>query len=320
MADRFDYAVYGLRLRSDIPFAPLRVETTGAADVTVRRVEHRSDCLFPVPVYATDGTTASGAPYLAVDSTGGDAPALRIRQNDETASVEFVLRSPSDIDIHLMGQVDMGDLCAYFIGPVLGYLLRLRRTAALHGGFVATPRGAVGVIGPKGAGKSSLVAAWARAGITVLADDIGALAQDPAGRWTIASAYPRLRLWPDTATALGLATAAERVLSFTTKVYVDLTVPPFSFEPAPQPLRAILALGPRAGSHPVMAPLQHGPATARLLANVYAPAGGGIAARRHDMAVLGSVSSAVPVLAVTLPESFEWLNSRSASLLDLLPG
>lgn len=319
MADRFDYSVYGLRLRSDIPFAPLRVETADMSDLVVRQVDHRSDRPFPVPVYATAGAIASGAPYLAVDSTGGDAPALRIRQNDERGSAEFVLRSPSNIDIHLSGQVDMGDLCAYFIGPVLGYMLRLRRTAALHGGFVVTPHGAVGVIGPKGAGKSSLVAAWARAGITVLADDIGALAQDPAGRWTIASAYPRLRLWPDTAAALGIDTAGERVLSFTTKLYVDLTTPPFSFEPAPQPLRAILVLAPRAGNHPVIAPLQHGPAAARLLANVYAPAGGGIAARRHDMAVLGSVSSSVPVLTVTLPESFEWLSSQSARLLDLLP-
>ena len=45
MADRFDYAVYGLRLRSDIPFAPLRAETAGKPDVMVRRVEiGRASC------------------------------------------------------------------------------------------------------------------------------------------------------------------------------------------------------------------------------------------------------------------------------------
>lgn len=320
MADGFRYTIYGLRLQSDIALPAPQDLSVEAPDVVVRLADSLTPRAFPHRIYATAATTAAGAPYLAVDATDGDEPAILMRQTSDHGVIDFLLQSPGEVSIHLRGRVEPSDLRAYFMGPVLGHLLRLRRTTALHGGFVHAPGGAVGVVGPKGAGKSSLTAAWALAGVPVLADDIGALAEAGDGRWRVAPGYPRLRLWPDTARELGfpISDPAERVMSFGEKVYVDLGREPLSFEAAPQRLRAILVLGPRGGDSAGLERLARGPAIAMLMANVYAPTAGGAAARRCDMAAIDSLCRSIPVYRASLPASFPWLRQQSLALLESL--
>jgi energy-coupling factor transporter ATP-binding protein EcfA2 len=55
---------------------------------------------------------------------------------------------------------------------------------------------AVLVIGHRGAGKSTLVAALARHGVRVLGDDAVRLRETPGG-WEVLPSYPGIRLWPD---------------------------------------------------------------------------------------------------------------------------
>ncbi len=271
-------------------------------------------------VSSSSGIAASGRPYLSVTTAdpNGAFP-WRVRQSGDRGWIDFLLRSAGEIEIGTRGEVSERDLEAYFTGPVLGHLLRARGVTCLHGGFVAPDGMAVGVIGPKGAGKSSLVAAWARAGVPVAADDIGALARGDDGSCMVAPGYPRLRLWPDSAIGLDLPGThiGKQVLSFADKAYLDLRRRPFRFDSHRRPLGAILVLGPR-GADPALEPLPQGQALVALLANVYAPRAGGPVARARDIEALTAVCRSVPVFGTSLPDRFAWLRDESAALLRRL--
>lgn len=71
----------------------------------------------------------------------------------------------------------------------------------IHASAVEIGGGAVAFTGETGMGKSTLAAAFQRAGYRVLADDC--LLFEPAGKGAqVLAAYPSLRLWPDSADAL----------------------------------------------------------------------------------------------------------------------
>ena len=67
------------------------------------------------------------------------------------------------------------DTAAYLLGPVLGFLLRLRGVTCIHASAVCVGDTAIMLVGRTGSGKSSLAAAFAQMGFAVLADDIAAL-------------------------------------------------------------------------------------------------------------------------------------------------
>ncbi|PLK26700.1 hypothetical protein C0V78_07225 [Novosphingobium sp. TH158] len=215
------------------------------------------------------------------------------------------------------------DLAAYFTGPVLGHLLRMRGQVALHGGFVSHRGQGVGVLAGKGGGKSTLVAALAKTGVAVLADDVGALARDGHGGWQVASGYPCLRVWDDTQAAVGFQPdeLAGPVVTFEAKHYVALDEAPLRFEANSRPLRALVVLGERQHREDaVIKRLAPGPAIAALLANVYAPRAGGIAMRGRDLACAGELSQSITICKVSLPEGIGWLRQHAARLLDRVLG
>src|SRR5262249_51652752 len=68
-----------------------------------------------------------------------------------------------------------GELAWYLLGPILAFVLSLRRVTCLHASAVAIRGRAVAFVGPSGAGKSTLAAALAQRGFSVLSDDLLAL-------------------------------------------------------------------------------------------------------------------------------------------------
>ena len=88
------------------------------------------------------------------------------------------------------------DAATYLLGPVLGFLLRLRGTVCLHASGVVVGDRAIALLGPAEAGKSTTAAAFAKLGYPVLSDDLLALS-DTGGTWVVEAGYPGLRLWPD---------------------------------------------------------------------------------------------------------------------------
>jgi hypothetical protein len=123
----------------------------------------------------------------------------RLRYADETV---FVIDSRGE---RVWGTWPSGhtveDAATYLLGPVFGFVLRLRGTASLHASVVAIDGRAIVLASHAGGGKSSTAAGFALAGFPVMSDDIAAL-DEAAGEILVRPAYPRVRLWRESVKSL----------------------------------------------------------------------------------------------------------------------
>ncbi|MBA3757231.1 MAG: hypothetical protein H0X02_13890 [Nitrosomonas sp.] len=137
------------------------------------------------------------------------------------------------------------DTATYLLGPVLGFILRLRGHTCLHASAIAVGDAAIALLGPAGAGKSTTAAAFAKANYPVLSDDVVALSHE-GDEFLVQPAYPRLRLWPNSVNTLyGSVDALPRLTPSWDKRYLDLTLDGYQFHQQPLPLRAIYILQER---------------------------------------------------------------------------
>jgi energy-coupling factor transporter ATP-binding protein EcfA2 len=167
--------------------------------------------------------------------------------------------------------LSLEDTATYLLGPILGFVLRLRGTTALHASAIAVGDRAVGFTGPAGAGKSTTAAALARLGYPVLTDDLLAL-QDEGTTFLAQPAYPRVRLWPSSATSLyGSAGALPRLTPTWDKLYLDL-VENGRFHAHPLPVGSIYIFGARSAdpAAPFIEAIAPVAGLLTLVANIYA--------------------------------------------------
>jgi hypothetical protein len=214
------------------------------------------------------------------------------------------------------------DAASYLVGPVLGLLLRLRGVLALHASVVAAHGRAAALAGPAGAGKSTAAAAFARAGLPVLADDVAAL-EEHAGGFHVLPAFPQLRLWPESAEALyGHADALPRLAPGWEKRALDLSGGPF--HAAPLPLAAVYLLAPReAGCVPRVETVAPAAALVELVAHTFAGTLLDAPRRRREFEALSRLVRAVPVrrlVADDAPGGLDALVAAVAADLRALPG
>lgn len=91
----------------------------------------------------------------------------------------------------------------FIISEALGLILQQRGYFLLHGSAVMLGKKATVFIGVPGAGKSTTIAAFAKAGYTILSDDMTAITFDETGKAVVLPAYPQIKIWEDTVTNLG---------------------------------------------------------------------------------------------------------------------
>lgn len=245
------YIVFGLRVITNQALAGLTQQPFEAQpDLCVEFLGPHGGEFSPTPAtLLLNGVKRMGDKWhsLRVWQT---EDSLEVRYQLNEAQVAFTLTTAGErVQVQWSPNFPTADIPAFFLGPVIGCILRLRGRTALHAGVVAVDNGAVAIIGDKGAGKSTLIGAFARAGFPILADDIAALVEDHHG-YVVSPGYPRLRLWPETLDWLGVTWADLPIVeSIFTKRYLDLTQDPnadsWRFGKQPLPLRAIYYLTPR---------------------------------------------------------------------------
>ncbi len=192
-----------------------RSESEGAADPVFQLIEHGLAECFEL-VYS------DGANFVV------DAQARR---------VWGTFRSP----------LTVADLATYFLGPVLGFILRRRHTTSLHASAVQLLGHAVALLGDGGFGKSTTAAALALRGVPVLSEDIAPMHED-AGSFQVAPGYPRVCLWPDSVNyLLGSPEALPLLTPVWEKRYLPLDGVRASFSSEPLPLGLIYLFAPRSG-------------------------------------------------------------------------
>ena len=231
------YYVHGLTIESARPLPELLVADAGRVpDVIVSFDERPAIAKFDrAPWFSSDHRYRDGRPeLLAFHRHGG-------------RWLEFAYADGTTFDVDAAGHrifvnapshLPFDGVCEYLLGPILGIVMRLRGIVCLHASAVSVDGRALAFMGPAGAGKSTLAAAFARAGIGVLSDDTVALALSTPG-WCATPAYPRVRLWPDVVEALSVP--VQLAIEQGTRHQLDL-LPINRYVATPTPLSAIYAI------------------------------------------------------------------------------
>jgi len=137
------------------------------------------------------------------------------------------------------------DLATYFLGPVMGFVLRRRSILALHASAVCIGGRAVALCGESQAGKSTTAAALALRGIPVLCEDITPLIEEH-GRFQVEPGYPRVCLWPDAVEKLlGARDALPQLTPTWEKFFLPLDGGNARFEEQRRVLGAVYLFAPR---------------------------------------------------------------------------
>ncbi len=245
----YRYAVYGLSLCADTPIPGLFLDDeSDSHDIFVHLdgVPASAD-IDPQFDHVSKVVDDGGESLLRVARCTNPS-GLYFRYSDDTAFL--ITDSGSEIWAEWRPPLTLEDTSTYLLGPMLGFVLRLRGVLNLHASVVEVDGQALGFMGAAGAGKSTLAAAFAQKGFPVLSDDI--LALDSCNSAFFARpGYPRLRLWPDSAKALfGAANALPRLTPNWDKRYLALDAEPFRFTSKPRPLGAIYVLDDGAQAQP----------------------------------------------------------------------
>jgi hypothetical protein len=186
---------YGLRLRSALPLPRACASADGPADVEIVRGSAADMAavrrtLVP-PVDSTrwfeDRTLSDGRRYLRWAGlfefvVAADGTRIRARRLGGASRMPRVFET-------------------YLLGHVLSFALIARGLEPLHATAVMLGHGAVGFLGDCGQGKSTLAAAFVRAGHALLTDDLLVLRADGGG-FSAAAGPPRLKLFADPARRL----------------------------------------------------------------------------------------------------------------------
>jgi hypothetical protein len=313
------YAVYGLRLAANLtlPGLPPRLDS----EVYDVRIWLKDWATFPTtfsaPVeffFTSSQDTAPDQSHLRVGVLPGDH--FGFFYSDE---VRFVVeRQGREVWGDWPENYTLEDACTYLLGPVLGFVLRLRGVTCLHASAVAVNQQAIALVGSAGAGKSTTAAAIARCGFSVIADDVVALADDGVN-FLVHPGCHRVNLWPDSALALfGSEDALPRITPTWGKQYMALGGNGLGFASEPMPLGAIYVLGAReAGlAAPVIDDAVGCSALAELLANTYVNYLLDRNMRSREFDVLSRLAARIPIRHVRPPADLSAVFDLSDAIAD----
>ncbi len=298
------HVVYGLRLAADIalPGLPLQLDSD-EFDVRIRLQNSISPLTSPESFemfYPHLDDAADGQQNLRVGVfPGGDYFGFFYSDGARFA----VERRGREVWADWPENYTLADACTYLVGPVIGFVLRLRGVTCLHASAVAVGEKAIALVGFPGAGKSTTAAAFAHCGYSVIADDVVALVED-GENFLVPPGYPRVNLWPDSVRALfGSEEALPRITPTWDKRYMALGENGLGFATKPLPLRAIYFLEAREAelSAPVVEEVIGGDALAGLVANTYVNYLLDRDMRSHEFEVLSRVVTGIPIRRVRAP-------------------
>jgi hypothetical protein len=293
------YSVLGLRVLATRPLPGLvAADAAAPADVVIRlgalppEAQHGSAA--DVPVYTSPDRDEAGRPLVIVRALAAGSLFL-LHYADGT---EFVV---DDDGTEVWGRwpapATFDDAATYLVGPVLAFVLRRRGITCLHASAVALGERAIALVGPAGAGKSTLAAGFAGRGHAALADDVVALRRSE-GAFRVGPGSPRIRLWPDSVAALyGSPDALPRLTPTWDKRFLDLTEPAGGLPPHPLPLAAVylLASAAPAPGLPCVADLSVADGLMALIANTSVNYLLDESMRAQEFETLGDLVGSVPV-------------------------
>jgi hypothetical protein len=293
------HLIYGLRIAANRPIPGL-VPLAAALSQHDLLVHLKDTPPFPHPapfadlIYTSPYSEPDGQPSLRVATIAGGAYFAFFYSDGACYAID---REGRELWADWPEGYSIEDAATYLVGPVLGFVLRLKGITPLHASAVAIEDQAIALVGVGGAGKSTTAAAFARLGFSVLSDDVAPL-EDVRGEFLVAPGYPRVNLWPDSVRALlGSEDALPRITPTWGKHYLPLDQDRRQFESRRLPLGALYFLGERdpARSEPLIEEVAAGEALLSLVANSYVNYVLDRDMRRREFELLSRLVARVPM-------------------------
>jgi hypothetical protein len=298
----WSYSVFGLHLHANqsIPGLESVAASFELPDVDLRLGEQPSVASngserCDILTFTSSILSESGEPALRIWQVA-DSSILRLEYIDGTTF--WLDRAGTSVWATWPETSSREDTATYFLGPVLGILLRLRGVTCLHASAVAIGEAAIALVGVAGSGKSTTAAALARRGHLVISDDIVALAERD-GTFCVFPAYPYLSLWPD---SVDIVYGPDKVLPSFSPNYEKrrllLAEDCLRFQEKLMPLGGIFLLAERSAedSAPCLENLTPRESLLALLADSYATKLIDANMRAKEFEQLGRLIGTVPVV------------------------
>ena len=271
---RFYYQVYGLFISSNAGIPGLNAERVEKckADIKINLGFFPKDILRAltrplVRYYLEPGHEKEAPPNLVVN-TLADGQFFHFYYD---GGAEFIIDKDAT---HAWGiwkaPLVLEDVALYLLGPIIGFMLRLRGTTCLHASGAVLNGQSFALTGPSGAGKSTLAASLAADGYSVLTDDILPLTIEKDEIYTH-SGYSRLRLFPNSFENLQeLPNSLPLLTPSWNKCYLDLASESFKLYKFPTILKVIYIIDwSMNNSVPLIESLEGASALTFLAANTY---------------------------------------------------
>jgi len=135
----------------------------------------------------------------------------------------FSVKCGSEIIIQPADSASKSEIRVFLLGSVMGALLHQKKIFPIHGSTINTSKGAIIISGRSCTGKSTLAAAFYKAGFEVIADDVSVIKSNLDGDFIVTPGIPYLKLWKDSLDELGINGKLERVRDDMEKYKLPLT-------------------------------------------------------------------------------------------------
>ena len=228
------YSAYGLTIASDIVLPALAPAPVGPADISIAAAD--------IP-----------------DSFGGNirfrnweaSPSRFLSHFHDTGRV--LVEEGSRISYDRFAACDDSQIVSIILGTSLAAALMQRGILPMHACSVLTDHGAVLVMGASGAGKSTTLGGLLELGLPMMADDVTAITAADDGTVVAIPAFPAIRLWEDSLTALGRTSEGlQQVRSDMNKHYLPIE----RFHAKTEPVHAVFQLVPDNGANLRIVPIE----------------------------------------------------------------
>jgi hypothetical protein len=298
MVDSF---AYGLHLRSNIPIPGLPPsEPQAIVDVEIslgEPIDDAADLSSYERRHVSPFGNRHGEPLVVVSSSR-DAGGYLWQYWD---GQRFLLDATGR---HIRGDWPasrtMDDVALNLLGPILGFVLRLRGFTCLHASAVAVGGEALAFVGRRSAGKSTTAAAFVLLGYPLMSEDVVPVVEGSGGYAAIPG-YPSVRLWPRSVDTLyGAESALPLLTQSMDKRRLDVHQQGHTFQTSPLPLAAIYYLSKRRSydpPHVESVPRQR--ALMMLVTDTYTNYALDKEMRAREFALLGRLTKEVPFRFVT---------------------
>jgi hypothetical protein len=291
-----------MRLLANVPIPSLKILDTLHSETDVHvLLKEKSRAL---PLFSGSSEIFYISPHVNPEGN----PILRVGMLDKNHFIFFysddlrfaVARDGHEVVGDWPENYSLEDAATYLVGPILGFVLRLRGILPLHASCVAVDGRAIALLGAPGAGKSTTAAAFARLGYPIVSEDVVALSERGNSFW-VQPGYPRINLWPSSVeTMFGAEDALPVVTPAWGKRFLAVDENGLLFQHEPLPLSAIYFLSVRNSDSqtPVIESVEGMLALMTLVTNTYVNYILDDAMRSREFDVLGRLVLSVPVMSV----------------------